>query len=180
MPARSARAHDQVARDMRREQLSGREGLMNPNGSVTLWLEALRGQDNDAARQLWQRYFQRMVGLARKRLAGVDLRAFDEEDVALSAFNAFCMSLKDGRYPDLQHRDELWPFLTRITVRKARDWHQKHTALKRVPPGEQVSGSGIIDGNPSPDVEAIMQEECRRLIDSLADPVPYSTGWGVG
>src|SRR6185312_13453068 len=59
-------------------------------GSVTYWLAQLRAGVQDAAQPLWERYFQRLVGLARIRLQGAPRRAADEEDVALSAFGSFC------------------------------------------------------------------------------------------
>lgn len=37
-------------------------------GSVTLWIDQLKDGDRAALRELWQRYFARMVKLARDRL----------------------------------------------------------------------------------------------------------------
>ncbi len=34
-------------------------------GSVTTWIDAVRAGDQEAARHLWQRYFQSLVRLAR-------------------------------------------------------------------------------------------------------------------
>ncbi len=50
--------------------------------SVTQWLDDLKQGDEEAARQLWQRYFQKMVEASRKKLGGTRRRAADEEDVA--------------------------------------------------------------------------------------------------
>src|SRR5438477_11121699 len=92
---------------------------MAAEGSVTHWLGQLRGGDDGAAQQLWERYFQRLVGLARKKLQGTPRRAADEEDVALSAFNSFCQGAKNRRFPKLLDRDNLWRLLVTITARKA-------------------------------------------------------------
>src|SRR5262249_15198784 len=62
-----------------------------------------------AAQKLWEGYFQKMVGLARQKLQGLPRRAADEEDVALSAFNSFCLGAGAGRFPQLSDRDSLWP-----------------------------------------------------------------------
>jgi hypothetical protein len=47
---------------------------MAAGGSVTHWLEALRGGDREAAQKMWERYYQRLVGLARQRLRESALR----------------------------------------------------------------------------------------------------------
>ena len=62
---------------------------MSTDGSVTGWIDRLKAGDHAAAQPLWERYFARLVGLARQRLEGQPRRAADEEDVALSAFTRF-------------------------------------------------------------------------------------------
>ena len=81
---------------------------MLPVGSVTAWLDLLKTGDQEAAQQLWQRYFQSLVRLARSRLQARARAAADEEDVALSAFDTFCEGMAQGRFPDLADRDDLW------------------------------------------------------------------------
>ena len=39
----------------------------NDGGSVTRWIGGLRAGDGEAAQALWERYFDRLVRLARKR-----------------------------------------------------------------------------------------------------------------
>ena len=70
-------------------------------------------------RQIWERYFRRLVGLAREKLRGTRCGAADEEDVALSVFDSFCRGLEEGRFPNLQDRDNLWKVLVVLTARKA-------------------------------------------------------------
>ena len=59
---------------------------MEPEQSVTLWFDQLRKGNEQAASQLWQRYFQRLVQLAKQRLGATPNRLVDEEDVAVSVF----------------------------------------------------------------------------------------------
>src|SRR6516225_466780 len=92
---------------------------MSSAGSVTRWLGRLQAGDPDAARRLLERYFRRLVGLARKRLGGTPRRVADEEDVALSAFDSFCRNAGEGRFPDLLDRDSLWRLLVVLTARRA-------------------------------------------------------------
>jgi hypothetical protein len=81
---------------------------MAPGGSVTYWLHQLQAGDPQGAQHLWERYFIRLVGLARNKLQESPRRAADEEDVALSAFTSFCRGAEGGRFPRLQDRDNLW------------------------------------------------------------------------
>src|SRR5438105_897393 len=92
---------------------------MSSAGSFTQLIELLRGGDPAAIQRLWEAYFPRLVGLARKKLKEVPRRAADEEDVALSAFDSFCDGAARGRFPQLADRDDLWHVLVTITARKA-------------------------------------------------------------
>jgi DNA-directed RNA polymerase specialized sigma24 family protein len=49
-----------------------------PDGSVTHWLGALKAGDAAAAQHLWERYFDRLVRLARAKLRAMPRSAADE------------------------------------------------------------------------------------------------------
>ena len=94
---------------------------------------SLKAGDHAAAQVLWERYFDHLVRLARRRLAisrrtGADA---DEEDAALSAFDSFCAGLAGGRFPRLEDRDDLWGLLVVITARKASAQADRRRAFKR-------------------------------------------------
>ena len=89
------------------------------SGSVTVLLHQLQAGEALAIQKLWERYFPRMVGQARRQLRHVPRRVADEEDVALEAFHSFCRAAGAGRYPDLQDRDSLWRLLLALTINKA-------------------------------------------------------------
>src|SRR4051812_34565394 len=104
---------------------------MTSDGSVSRWIDRLPLGDPAAVRQLWQRYFHRLVSLARKKLAHAPRGMADEEDVALSAFDSFCRQAEQGRFPDLADRDGLWRLLVVMTGRKASHLRRDETRLKR-------------------------------------------------
>jgi hypothetical protein len=104
---------------------------MSSEGSVTRMIAPLQAGDSAAVQQLWQRYFHRLVGLARARLASAPRRVADEEDVALSAFDSFCRNAEQGRFPDLSDRDRLWRLLVVMTARKAGHLRRDQARLKR-------------------------------------------------
>src|SRR5262245_36481381 len=103
-------------------------------GSVSGWIRQLKVGDASAAQRLWERYFRRLVGLARTRLRGVGRRVTDEEDVALSAFASLCRGVRHGRFPQLSDRDDLWRLLVLLTARKA--WHCRRDARRPKRGGE--------------------------------------------
>jgi DNA-directed RNA polymerase specialized sigma24 family protein len=155
-------------------------------GSVTYWLAQLRAGDQDAAQPLWERYFQRLVGLARGRLQGAPRRAADEEDVALSAFGSFCRGAEHGRFPRLDDRDDLWRLLVVITARKASHLIRDESRQKRgggsgrpAPAGEAAPGEleQIASQEPAPELAAQVAEECQRLLSCLGDGVLRSVAW---
>jgi DNA-directed RNA polymerase specialized sigma24 family protein len=155
---------------------------MSVPGSVTSWIVQLKAGDPAAAQPLWQRYFRRMVALARKRLQGARRREADEEDVALSAFHSFWEAARRGRFPQLADRDDLWRLLVVITARKALDLIAHQKALKRgggrvrgdsalLDPNDPAAGGieQVVGDEPSPDFVAQVAEECQRLLDKLGD-----------
>src|SRR6516164_3775705 len=92
---------------------------MPSQGSITHWIDLLQAGDPDAVRPLWERYFGQLVHRARTALRGKANLGADEEDVALSAFDSFCRSTQQGRFPNLADRDDLWRLLVVFTARKA-------------------------------------------------------------
>ncbi len=99
--------------------------------AVTLWLDGIKAGDGMDIQRLWDRYFQRLVRLAGAKLPAHCRRSFDEEDVALSAFQSFCDRAGQGQFPKLSDRDDLWRLLATITVRKALDTMRHQTRQKR-------------------------------------------------
>lgn len=149
-------------------------------GSVSGWIDLLKAGDSAAAQPLWERYFHRLVALARSKLPGVHRRAADEEDVALSAFDSFCRGAEAGRFPQLADRDDLWRVLFTLTARRAFDQLRDEHRLKRG--GGAVLGQSALANDesdaggefewfvgrePSPESAAMVAEECRRLLADL-------------
>ncbi len=149
---------------------------MSTAGSVTHWIGELKAGHRDAAQQLWQSYFHRLVGLARAKLRGAPRRVADEEDVALSAFDSFFRGVERGRFPQLEDRDNLWKLLVTITARKAVRLVRDQQRQKRGGPGqhepspEEPGVEEVLGHEPSPAFAAQVAEECRRLLDGLGEP----------
>jgi len=153
-------------------------------GSITHWINQLKSGDHDAAQQLWERYCQRLIGLARKKLQGRPPRGADEEDVTLSAFDSLCRAAGRDRFSQLHDRDDLWQLLVLIAERKVSKLVKHERRLKRgggrvldeaalagradsseVPAGIER----VMDCEPTPELAAQVAEEYERLLDRLGD-----------
>ena len=152
------------------------------NHSESNWIELLKLKDADAARELWTRYFDRLMGIARRKLGGAARRVADEEDVVLSAFHSFCRGAASDRFQKLDDRNDLWQILAMLISRKAARQIQKELAAKRggggvrggsaFIHGDESWSSGFqnaVTGGPSPEFAAIADEEFERLLNLLPD-----------
>ena len=155
-------------------------------GSVSHWLGELKAGDLAAAQPLWERYFGRLVRLARARLRVTRRPSADadEEDAALSAFDSFCAGAARGQFPRLDDRDDLWRLLMVITARKVLAQAKRQKRQKRGGglvvagadlPAEGASGDGaglldqVVGREPTPEFAAMVAEEYRNRLESLGD-----------
>jgi DNA-directed RNA polymerase specialized sigma24 family protein len=149
---------------------------MESQGSVSIWIKALKQGDQKGAQRLWDAYFERLVALARARLRGAPRRVADEEDVALSAFDSFCRGVERGRFPQLDDRDNLWHLLWKITVRKACDLvgHERRGSrgggkVRALSDLTDWEADAILGREPTPELVGEVTDECRRLLERLGD-----------
>jgi len=150
---------------------------------VTRWIAGLSENDPLATQRLWERYYERLVRLAHRKLGDANRRASDEEDVALSAFHSFCQGVAAGRFPRLDDREDLWRLLVTITVRKASAHIKREHRQKRggglvqgesafLPRDDVASDAGIdqvLGHEPTPALAAQVAEQFQRLLDCLGD-----------
>lgn len=151
------------------------------NNSVTAWLDQLKNGQPEYAQPLWERFYSKMVRIAKARLGAIGRQVVDEEDVASIAFTEFCSGVDRGIFPKLDDRNDLWRILLRIVDRKAIDQIRYLTAEKRGggrvqtesaigrANGDQGNwGAGqIADAEPTPDFSAAVSDEVQRLLSLL-------------
>ncbi|HMP07150.1 MAG TPA: ECF-type sigma factor, partial [Lacipirellulaceae bacterium] len=104
----------------RQRSLEGRR-MGQAAGSITRLIPEVLRRDPLAVEQLWERYVARIEGVARPLVAALPPGAGDEQDVAQSAFHAFCLAAANGQAPRLTDRNELWRLLSTIARHKAVD-----------------------------------------------------------
>jgi DNA-directed RNA polymerase specialized sigma24 family protein len=156
---------------------------MTDDGDVTQWLDRMAQGDQQAIQRIWEQYYRPLTAVARQKLGDLPRRMVDEEDVVLSAFNSFCAGVAQGRFPELDDRDDLWRLLVTITARKAVAQLRWQHYQKRG--GGAVRGDSVFlkadDSSPAgfeqvfgrelrPEVAAAVAEEFGRLMDVLDDP----------
>lgn len=156
---------------------------VDPEGSVTQWIAELQvGEADQAELELWERYFRRLVGLARMKLGDAPRGAEDEEDVAVSALRSFYSGVAAGRYPKLEDRNNLWAILAKITACKAINQRNRQLAKKRgggnvLSEGQIASPSSMnerqlaefVEDGLTPDFIAAVTEQCEQLMSMLPD-----------
>jgi RNA polymerase sigma factor (sigma-70 family) len=137
-----------------------------------------RDGDQLAADQLFRRYAEQLIALARTRLSAKVSKRVDAEDVVQSAYRSFFHGSRAGRY-DIRRGGDLWQLLVVITLHKLQHQVRRNLAGKRSVNREQpFAGENRLLGiqpqrlaqAPSP-VEALaLAEELEQLMRRL-DPL---------
>lgn len=155
-----------------------------PGSDVTELITRVRDGDEQAAQLLWNRYADQIVEVARRTLKDSPRRVQDEEDVAVVAFKSLLAGISAGRFPDLDHREQLWRLLMVITTRKAaavidKDRRQKRgggdvrgdSAVMPKETDESVLGGFDVlrSEKPEPEIAAAVADETHQLLAILPD-----------
>jgi RNA polymerase sigma factor (sigma-70 family) len=158
----------------------------NLTGSVTQLVDCLRSGSPDsrdeAARRIWERYFPRLLTLARRHLDRRIRVLQDEEDVVQSMGRSFFSRLRRRDF-DLGDRDALWALLVTITLNKVRNAADHHFAAKRdvhrkqpLPSSDESRSDAPhavpvpeSDG-PTPAEAAALNEALERRLGDLPEP----------
>ena len=114
-----------------------------------------------AARELFDRYSDNLMALARRRISQRLAGRLDPEDVVQSVFRTFFQHAKEGDFT-INDQNDLGKLLVRITVHKTLRKVAYHKAAKRNPSLEmgqtketQQAWEELLDNEPTPD-EAVM------------------------
>ncbi len=145
---------------------------IHDQGSVSHWLEGIKHGDSRSAQELWDRYFARLVKVARSRLQHLE-RDLSGEDVALSAMKSLMLGARENRYPDLSDRSGLWPLLVTITAHKSVSEQRRQLAKVRSRALEcrLEDVQDYLGVEPNPEFAVEVADELERLVLALDDPV---------
>jgi RNA polymerase sigma factor (sigma-70 family) len=138
-------------------------------------IAAFKAGSETAARDLFDRYCEKLMRLARRRIGQRMNTRVDPEDVIQSAFRTFFVHVKNDEF-SFEGEDDLFKLLVRLTVNKALRQIAHHRAAKRDPGKEVMQGSNDADvmnnlsaHDPSPEVEVAVLDELERFLSQLPD-----------
>jgi RNA polymerase sigma-70 factor (ECF subfamily) len=144
---------------------------MAEDRSFAAVMHRLRAGDEAAAADVFHRFPNRLIALARTHLHGRLRQKVDPEDVLQSVYKSFFLRHAQGQL-NPQGWDSLWSLLTVITVRKCGRWRERFHAGRRdvgdevalqPPAGESGSGWEAMAGDPSPSEVAVLTEMVEAL-----------------
>jgi hypothetical protein len=145
------------------------------DGSITQWLQQLRSGESDAAREIWNRFYPRIVRFAELNLQNNADHAVDGEDVAQSAFRTVYLAVMDGKYPDIDDRRHLWRLLIVSTLNRVRrhyrDIHAQKRSIDKLA-SKPVSGRTMLMELSGPVAEAEMADLVETLFRHLDQEDP--------
>jgi RNA polymerase sigma factor (sigma-70 family) len=138
---------------------------------IDLW----RGGDQDAARKIVERYFDRLLVLARRRISQRLASRVDPEDIVQSVFRTFFVRLKEGQFV-FQDEDDLCKLLMRITLHKTLRQVAFHKAAKRDPNLETNQGDhhreqllSILDKEPSAEASIAFLDQLEHFLGQFEE-----------
>lgn len=148
---------------------------------VTVWIEQLSQNSDEAAFRLWDHFCTRLTEYASRRLSQSNKRVYDQEDAVASAFRSLCRGVEEQRFPDLRDRDSLWALLLTITARKIsnrkRYDHQTRRDVSKTVTADLLQATHIHLGvehmpalEPTPEFAVEVADLSEKFFERLAEP----------
>lgn len=101
-------------------------------GSISLLIRKLRvGADQDAARDLYVKFFDQLVAKLRGRVNRKVQAVGDSEEAAQFSLAKVLNNIIEGRYPDLSNRESLWALMVHIGDLRTKQVWRAATADRR-------------------------------------------------
>ncbi len=145
------------------------------DNDTILLVNRWRAGDERAADDLFHRYVDRLLALARSRLSEKLAARFDPEDVVQSAYRSFFDKARSGSFA-VERSGDLWRLLAAITINKLHHQIERNTAGKRGIDQEQGASSWLnqldlvetVTRDPSPSEAVALADEMELLMRDLA------------
>jgi RNA polymerase sigma-70 factor (ECF subfamily) len=147
--------------------------MSTPPSDEQVLLDLWRKGDEGAARQIVERYLERLLLIARRRISQRLASRVDAEDIVQSVFRTFFHRVKDGQFV-FKEEDDLCKLLVRITLHKTLRRIAFHKAAKRDPSQETEQGEhhrerllAVFDEEPSPEAKVAFMDQLDHFLGQL-------------
>jgi len=138
-------------------------------------IQRLRDGSGTAAREVFDRYVERLLSLAKRRIGQRMNSRVDPEDVVQSVFRTFFSRMKNDQF-EIHAEDDLFKLLVRITVHKTLRQIAHHKAAKRDPSQEAAQGSDAhemlmqaMGAEPSPETVVTFMDHLEHFLGQLSE-----------
>ena len=143
----------------------------NPRSDGSL-VRLIREGEQQAATDLFFRYSDRLLNLAKSNTSPQLAPRFDPEDVVQSVFRSFFRRVSDGAY-DVPPGEELWRLLLVLSLNKVRALAKFHRAQKRSVEAT-LTGDEYADlveefSEPDPQPRKILEMVLEKVLGELPD-----------
>src|SRR6056297_2956126 len=126
--------------------------------------------ESQAMEELFEKYSPRLQQIATQNIQSGLKRRFDGEDVVQSVFRTFFRRQKEEKLR-VEHSEQLWRLLVRITLCKTRSRARQHTARRRDARADKAIGADweLLAQPPSPEDAIALQEEVDAALEGLPE-----------
>ncbi|MCS7022139.1 MAG: sigma-70 family RNA polymerase sigma factor [Gemmataceae bacterium] len=145
-----------------------------PFGNDHELVAAYQAGSDTAAHILFDRYCEKLLRLAQRRIGQRLASRIDPEDIIQSAFRTFFVHLRKNNFTFAQESD-LFKLLVRLTVHKTLRQIAHHRAAKRDPQREIIHAledrdlsEQLVSHEPPPEAEVMLLEEMERFLRRLS------------
>lgn len=139
--------------------------------SISQLLTAAENGDQSAVKTLFERCFERLCKVIRRRIVHQLQQRIDPEDVVLSAYRSFFVGLDNHRF-QVEDSADLWALLVTITMRKLARAKERHFAAKRdlrcEITGDHPSWATRPFDQPRIEFTTLLADELRSLLTTLS------------
>ncbi|AGA27976.1 RNA polymerase sigma factor [Singulisphaera acidiphila] len=127
----------------------------------------LRAGDEAAAREFYERWVWRLMGLTRARLGRSIVVKEDPQDIVQSVYRSFFRRYGAGHF-QVEDWHDVWALLVTIVLRKCANRRQFYAAECRTLKRETATGlDDRAADDPTPEDEAMLAEMVQRLLLSF-------------
>ncbi len=143
-------------------------------GETRFVFDRVQSGDDEAAREVFERYLTRLVALARSRLSNKLQQKVDADDIVQSAFRSFFVRAREGQFT-IERSGDLWSLLASITrhklLKQAEHFRQQKRSLDRDQPlgatGPEADGD-LFSTEPTETEAVALSDEVEFLMRNLA------------